>query len=88
MKQPMRLERHNLRLLADHLDRLDRVTHLSSTISRRRGRDTLLAETLEQGLLTGLKWSEADMLHVLRPYWEAPYWQAVGAIVQSRRVRP
>lgn len=85
MKQPMRLVRLNLHLRADHLDRL---TNLASTINRRKGSNTQFAEELELALLTGLTLTSADMLHLQRPYWETPYWRALGAILRSRRARP
>lgn len=81
MKQPMRLVRLNLHLRADHLDRL---THLASAISRRKGRDTRLAEALELALVSGLTWTDTDMLDLLQPDWEAPYWHALGSVVRSR----
>lgn len=81
MKQPMRLVRLNLHLRADHLDRL---TRLANAISRRKGRDTRLAEALEPALVSGLTWTDADMLDLLQPDWEAPYWNALGPIVRSR----
>jgi hypothetical protein len=48
MKQPVRLVRLNLHLRADHLARL---TCLATAISRRKGRDTRLAEALELALV-------------------------------------
>lgn len=81
MKQPMRLVRLNLHLRADHIDRL---THLASAISRRKGRDTRLAEALELTLVSGLTWTDIDMLDLLQPDWKAPYWHALGPIVRSR----
>lgn len=81
MKQPMRLVRLNLHLRADHLDRL---AHLASAISRRKGRDTRLAEALELTLVSGLTWTDIDMLDLLQPDWKAPYWHALGPIVRSR----
>lgn len=81
MKQPMRLVRLNLHLRADHLDRL---TRLANAISRRKGRDTRLAEALELALVIGLTWTDADMLDLLQPDREAPYWNALGPIVRSR----
>lgn len=81
MKQPMRLVRLNLHLRTDHLDRL---TRLASAISRRKGRDTRLAEALELALVSGLTWTDVDMLELLQPDREAPYWLALGSIVRSR----
>lgn len=81
MKQPVRLVRLNLHLRADHLDRL---TCLATAISRRKGRDTRLAEALELALVTGLTWSDADMLDLLKSDLEAPYWQALRPIVRKR----
>ena len=81
MKQPMRLVRLNLHLRADHLDRL---THLASALSRSKGRDTRLAEALELALVSGLTWTDADMLDLLQPDWESPYWKALGPVVRSR----
>lgn len=81
MKQPMRLVRLNLHLRADHLDRL---TCLATAISRRKGRDTRLAEALELALVSGLTWTDTDMLDLLQPDREAPYWKALGPIVRSR----
>lgn len=85
MKQPMRLVRLNLHLRADHLDRL---TRLATAISRRKGRETRLAEALELALVSGLTWADADMLDLLRPDREPPYWYALGPIVRARRVMP
>lgn len=81
MKQPMRLVRLNLHLRADHLDRL---TNLASAISRRKGRNTRLAEALELALVSGLTWTDTDMLDLLQPDREASYWKALGPIVRSR----
>ncbi|WGT30161.1 hypothetical protein [Pseudomonas marginalis] len=81
MKQAMRLVRLNLHLRADHLDRL---TNLTNTISRRKGRDTRLAEALELALVTGLTWSDTDMLDLLKSDLEAPYWRTLGSVVRSR----
>lgn len=81
MKQPMRLVRLNLHLRADHLDRL---THLARAISRRKGRNTRLAEALELALVSGLAWTDNDMLDLLKPDLEAPYWRALGSVVRSR----
>lgn len=81
MKQPMRLVRLNLHLRADHLDRL---THLARAISRRKGRDTRIAEALELAMVSGLTWNNADILDLLQPDWEAPYWQALGPIARAR----
>lgn len=81
MKQPMRLVRLNLHLRADHTDRL---TNLASAISRRKRRDTRLAEALELALVTGLTWSEADMLDLLKSDLEAPYWRTLGSVGRSR----
>ena len=81
MKRPMRLVRLNLHLRADHLDRL---THLANAISRRKGRDTRLAEALELALVSGLTWADVDMLELLLPDREAPYWLALGPIVRTR----
>jgi hypothetical protein len=81
MKQPMRLVRLNLHLRADHVARL---THLANAISRRKGRNTRLAEALELALVSGLTWSDTDMLDLLQPDWEAPYWKALDPIVRSR----
>lgn len=81
MKQPMRLLRLNLHLRADHLDRL---TNLANAISRRKGRDTRLAEALELALVSGLTWTDVDMLDLLQPDKDAPYWRALGGIVRSR----
>lgn len=81
MKQPVRLVRLNLHLRADHLDRL---THLASAISRRKGRDTRLAEALELALLSGLTWTDVDMLDLLKSDLEAPYWRALGPVVRTR----
>jgi hypothetical protein len=81
MKQPVRLVRLNLHLRADHLERL---TCLATDISRRKGRDTRLAEALELALVTGLTWSDADMLDLLKSDLEAPYWRTLGSVVRSR----
>ncbi len=81
MKQPMRLVRLNLHLRADHLDRL---THLASAISRRKGRDTRLAEAMELALVSGFTWTDVDMLGLLKSDLEAPYWRALGPVVRTR----
>lgn len=80
MKKPVRLVRLNLHLRADHLDRL---TCLAIAISRLKGRDTRLAEALELALVSGLTWTDSDMLDLLQPDREAPYWKALGPIVRS-----
>lgn len=85
MKQPVRLVRLNLHLRADHLDRL---TCLATAISRRKGRDTRLAEALELALVSGLTWTDVDMLDLLKPDVEAPCWVALGPVVRIRSVRP
>lgn len=85
MKQPMRLLRLNLHLRADHLDRL---TNLANAISRRKGRDTRLAEALELALVSGLTWTDNDMLDLLKSDVEAPCWHELGSIVRTRNVRP
>ena len=81
MKQPMRLVRLNRHLRADHVARL---THLASAIGRRKRRGTRLAEALELALVSGLTWTDADMLDLLKPDLEAPYWLALGSVVRSR----
>jgi len=81
MKQPIRLVRLNLHLRADHLDRL---TDLASAISRRKGRDTRLAEALELALVSGLTWTNIDMLDLLKSDLEAPCWLALGPAVRTR----
>lgn len=85
MKQPMRLVRLNLHLRADHLDRL---TQLASAISRRKGRDTRLAEALELALVSGLTWTNTDMLDLLKSDHEVPCWLALGPVVQPGGNRP
>jgi hypothetical protein len=85
MKQPMCLMRLNLHLRADHLDRLP---HLARAISRRKGRDTRLAEALELALVSGLTWTDADMLDLLKSDLEAPCWLALGPVVRARSIRP
>jgi hypothetical protein len=85
MKQPMRLVRLNLHLRADHLDRL---THLASAISRRKGRDTRLAEALELALVSGLTWTDADMLDLLKSDLDVPCWLALGPVVRPGRDLP
>lgn len=80
MKQPVRLVRLNLHLRADHLDRL---TGLASAISRRKGRNTRLAEALELALVSGLTWTDADMLDLLQPDKEITYWRAMPPIVRG-----
>ncbi|CAI8805626.1 Plasmid stabilization protein [Pseudomonas sp. IT-P100] len=81
MKQPSPLVRLNLHLRKDHLDRLSR---LATAISKRKGRDTRLAEALELALVSGLTWTEADMLDLLQPDREVPYWCALGPVVRAR----
>lgn len=77
---PMRLVRLNLHLRVDHLDRL---TCLATAISRRKGRDTRLAEALELALVSGLTWTDADMLDLLKPDKETAYWRALPPIVRG-----
>ena len=85
MKQPMRLVRLNLHLRADHLDRL---TCLATAISRRKGRDTRLAEALELALVSGLTWTDADMLDLLKSDLDVPCWLALGPVVRPGRDIP
>lgn len=85
MKQPVRLVRLNLHLRADHLARL---TCLATAISRRKGRETRLAEALELALVTGLTWSDADMLDLIKSDLEAPCWLALGPVVRPGRDLP
>ncbi|TFY94548.1 hypothetical protein DYL61_08740 [Pseudomonas nabeulensis] len=85
MKQPMRLVRLNLHLRADHLDRL---TRLATAISRRKGRDTRLAEALELGLVSGLTWTDTDMLDLLKSDLDVPCWLALGPVVRPGRDLP
>lgn len=81
MKLHSQLVRLNLHLRKDHLDRL---TNLANAISKRKGRDTRIAEALELALVSGLNWSDNDMLDLLQPDKDAPYWRALGTIVRSR----
>lgn len=81
MKKPVRLVRLNLHLRVDHLARL---AHLANAVSRRKGRDTRLAEALELALVSGLTWTDADMLDLLQSDQEAPYWSTLGSIVRTR----
>ena len=81
MKHPSPLVRLNLHLHKDHLNRL---THLASAISKRKGRETRLAEALELALVSGLTWTDADMLDLLLPDREAPHWRSMGPIVRTR----
>jgi hypothetical protein len=81
MKHPSPLVRLNLHLRKDHLDRL---TRLATAISKRKGRDTRLAEALELAMVSGLTWTDADMLDLLKSDREAPYWLALGPIVRTR----
>lgn len=85
MKQPMRLVRLNLHLRADHLDRL---AQLASAISRRKGRDARLAEALELALVSGLTWTNTDMLDLLKSDQEVPCWLALGPVVLPGGNRP
>lgn len=85
MKQPMRLVRLNLHLRADHLDRL---TRLATAISRRKGRDTRLAEALELGLVSGLTWTDTDILDLLKSDLDVPCWLALGPVVRPGRDLP
>ena len=81
MKHPSPLVRLTQHLRKDHLDRL---THLANAISKRKRRDTRLAEALELALVSGLTWTDADMLDLLLPDREAPYWRSMGPIVRTR----
>lgn len=81
MKPTSPLVRLNLHLRKDHLNRL---TRLATAISKRKGRDTRLAEALELALVSGLTWTDADMLDLLLPDREAPYWRSMGHIVRTR----
>jgi len=85
MKQPMRLVRLNLHLRTDHLDRL---ICLATAISRRKGRDTRLAEALELALVSGLTWTDADMLDLLKSDLDVPCWLAQGPVVRPGRDLP
>jgi len=82
LKLPSPLVRLNLHLRKEHINRL---THLATAISKRKGRDTRLAEALELALVSGLTWSDADMLDLLLPDTQAPYWRALAPIVRTRR---
>lgn len=81
MKHPSTLVRLNLHLRKDHLDRL---TRLATAISKRKGRDTRLAESLELALVVGLAWTDQDLLDVLQPDREACHWIALNPIVRGR----
>jgi hypothetical protein len=81
MKHPFPLVRLNLHLRKDHLNRL---TRLANAISKRKGRDTRLAEALELALVSGLTWTDADMLDLLQSDREAPYWRALGPVVRTQ----
>ena len=81
MKHPSPLVRLNLHLRKDHLNRL---TRLAAAISKRKGRDTRLAESLELALVSGLTWTDQDLLDLLQPDREVRHWFALGPIVRGR----
>lgn len=81
MKNPHKLARLNLHLRPDHLNRL---TTLASTLGKRKGRDTRLAEALELALTAGLSWVDHDLLDLAKTDREEPRWLALGPIVRTR----
>ncbi|MFK3771669.1 hypothetical protein [Pseudomonas sp. NPDC089406] len=75
------LVRLNLHLRPEHLDRL---TTLACALSRRKCRDTRLAEAMELALTAGLSWADDDLLDLTKTDREEPQWVALGPIVRKR----
>lgn len=76
-----RLTRLNLHVRSDHLDRL---TYLADALSKRKCRDTRLAEALELALTAGLSWNDADLLDIAKSDREQPRWLSLGPITRPR----
>ncbi|MDH0704655.1 hypothetical protein ACIGKM_09200 [Ectopseudomonas toyotomiensis] len=85
MNPNTKLVRLNLHLRPDHLDRL---TTLACALSKKKCRDTRLAEAMELALTAGLSWEDDDLLDLARSDREEPRWLALGPIARQPNVTP
>lgn len=81
MKHQRKLVRLNLHLRPEHLDRL---TTLASILSKRKRRETRLAEAVDPALTAGLSWKDGDLLDLTKTDREEPCWLALAPIVRTR----
>lgn len=82
MKNTNKLVRLNLHLCPDHLDRL---TSLACASSKKKCRDTRLAEAMELALTAGLSWDDRDLLDLAKTDKNEPRWLALGPIVRHEQ---
>lgn len=79
MNTTNKLVRLNLHLRPEHLDRL---TTLACALTKKKCRDTCLAEAMGLALTAGLSWEDDDLLDLARSDREEPRWLALGPIVR------
>lgn len=82
MNTTTKLVRLNLHLRPDHLNRL---TTLARALSKKKCRDTRLAEAIELALTAGLSWDDDDLLDLVRSDREEPRWLALAPIVPREK---